>query len=167
MPVTVYQGQLDLICCTLGAQAWMVRRPPARGPSDVASLLTDLGGLGASPPAPGPHGRAILPTGWGAVRIRLASSGRTVGVACLHTYAQQVSTDFQPCAPSPPPSPPSPALAPPHYTHTVSLPHTRSRTHMRARTHPLSTSSLTLHEKQAPNVVCKHSARLSSTLYIY
>lgn len=24
IPVTVYEGQLDLICCTLGAQAWMV-----------------------------------------------------------------------------------------------------------------------------------------------
>jgi Serine carboxypeptidase len=25
VPVTVYQGQLDLICCTLGAEAWMAK----------------------------------------------------------------------------------------------------------------------------------------------
>ena len=25
VPVTVYQGQLDLICCTIGAEAWMQR----------------------------------------------------------------------------------------------------------------------------------------------
>lgn len=25
VPVTVYQGQLDLICCTLGAESWMAK----------------------------------------------------------------------------------------------------------------------------------------------